>query len=324
MPRAAFLLLGTLVCGLAVRSSEGQTSPAAQPTTRLATEVTQTWHFGVRVQATGATSGIEAALPFPTDWPEQKVNVVRIDRSDQVREVRFRDLGEGVRQMVVSIPRLRPGESAEVIAEVEIRRSLIEPPRDPQQWSIPTRVSSKLKPYLSPSPYIESRHKAIRQAAKEVARGAEASDWEKVEAIYDWVRSQVRYEFDPKIRSSVEALQRGKGDCEELTSLFIAMCRAERIPARAVWVPGHCYPEFYLEDADGNGRWFPCQAAGTRLFGEMIEWRPILQKGDRFKVPGKKGWQRYVAPQLKAKRAAQPPKVEFVQEPIGDAVGVSR
>ena len=65
-----------------------------------------------------------------------------------------------------------------------------------------------------------------------------------------------------------------------MSSLFVAICRADGIPARLVRVPGHCYPEFYLLDRDGKGRWFPCQAAGTRAFGGMPDPRPILQKGD--------------------------------------------
>ena len=50
------------------------------------------------------------------------------------------------------------------------------------------------------------------------------------------------------IEASAEfaALRDGTGDCEELSSLFIALCRAHGIPARTVWVPDHCYPEFYL------------------------------------------------------------------------------
>ena len=75
---------------------------------------------------------------------------------------------------------------------------------------------------------------------------------------------KVEYRFDPKIKEARAALDDGYGDCEELTSLFIAMCRINKIPARAVWVPGHCYPEFYLEDEQGNGHWYPCQAAGQR------------------------------------------------------------
>ena len=41
-------------------------------------------------------------------------------------------------------------------------------------------------------------------------------------------------------------------------------------PARTVRVPGHVYPEFYLLDEDGKGRWFPCQVSGTRDFGDVL------------------------------------------------------
>ena len=71
------------------------------------------------------------------------------------------------------------------------------------------------------------------------------------------------------------------------------------MPARTVWVPGHCYPEFYLEDAEGKGHWFPCQAAGVRSFGGIDEKRPILQKGDNFTVPKRREKQRYVSEFLK-------------------------
>ena len=106
--------------------------------------------------------------------------------------------------------------------------------------------------------------------------------------MFDWVRANVKYEFAEEIKPAIEALKDGKGDCEELSSLVIALCRASGIPARAVWVPGHCYPEFCLNDEQGKPHWFPCQAAGAdRQFGSMIEDRPILQKGDNFRVPGR-------------------------------------
>jgi hypothetical protein len=57
------------------------------------------------------------------------------------------------------------------------------------------------------------------------------------------------------------------------------------VPARTVWVEGHCYPEFYLVDGKGNGSWYPCQAAGSRAFGSMPDQLPILQKGDNFRDP---------------------------------------
>ena len=109
------------------------------------------------------------------------------------------------------------------------------------------------------------------------------------------MREHVKYK-EGAAHGAIAAMKDGTGDCEDMTSLFIAFCRAEDIPARTVWVPGHCYPEFYLEDDKGEGHWFPCQAAGARQFGGITEDRPILQKGDNFKpLQGKGERQRYMA-----------------------------
>ena len=160
-------------------------------------------------------------------------------------------------------------------------------PKETATFRIPAKVDRQLKRYLGTSLYIESRHGKIRALSKQIlTETAEASDWEKVEAIYDQVRERVDYQNGP-LKGALQALRDGHGDCEELSSLFIALCRAGKIPARTVWVPDHCYAEFYLEDGQGNGHWFPCQPAGSRAFGEMLEPRPILQKGDNFRVPEK-------------------------------------
>ena len=111
----------------------------------------------------------------------------------------------------------------------------------------------------------------------------------------------------------------GTGDCEEITSLFIAICRAADIPARTVWVPGHCYPEFYLEDDKGQGHWFPCQSAGAREFGGISELRPILQKGDNFRPPkNSHERQRYMAEYLTGSPSpgGGKPQVKFIREAV--------
>ncbi len=135
-------------------------------------------------------------------------------------------------------------------------------------------------------------------------------------AIFDWVRANLKYEFAEQIKPATAALKDGQGDCEELSSLVVAMCRASKIPARAVWIPGHTYPEFCLADVAGKLHWFPCQAAGAdRQFGSMKEDRPILQKGDNFVVAGKAP-QRYVSQSLSAKDAAAAPDVKFIMERV--------
>jgi transglutaminase-like putative cysteine protease len=120
-------------------------------------------------------------------------------------------------------------------------------------------------------------------AAAEAA--AATGDWERVEAIYDYVIDHVKYEEGAQDKSSVQALKDGKGDCHGISALFVAMCRTAKVPARMVWVDGHQYAEFYLEDEAGEGHWYPVQSAGSRSFGEMPAPKVILQKGDNFRVP---------------------------------------
>jgi transglutaminase-like putative cysteine protease len=173
-----------------------------------------------------------------------------------------------------------------------------------------------LTPYLGSSPFIETRHPKIVELSRRAGSGKDG--WEKVEAIYDLTREKVEYKAG-ELKGAAKALIDGSGDCEELTSLFIALCRNNKIPARMVWVQGHCYPEFYLVDGKNQGHWFPCQAAGTRAFGGIPEHRPILQKGDNFRDPDRpKEPLRYVNEFMtgSAVKGGGKPRVEFVREMV--------
>ena len=95
------------------------------------------------------------------------------------------------------------------------------------------------------------------------------------------------------------------------------MARAAGIPARTVWVEGHCYPEFYLVCPQGEGYWYPCQAAGARAFGSMPDLLPILQKGDNFRDPDRPGRSlRYVSEFIRGSAigGAGSPRVIWVRE----------
>lgn len=273
------------------------------------------WRVGMIVQAVGGPCrGLFATIPVPTDWPEQSVKIVDEDFSPAVRRVSYRTLDDGVKQMLVFVPALNAGESAKALVTFEVRRSSILPPEDPGVFAVPQRMPREIRKFLGNSPYIESRHAQIRSLAKKITKD-KTSAWEQVESIYDYVRDNVEYR-EGRLKGALAALRDGQGDCEEMTSLFVALCRASDIPARMVWVPDHCYPEFYLEDDQQQGHWIPCQAAGTRSFGGMPEFRPILQKGDNFRVPEKREPQRYVAEFLKgnAIRGGGNPTVQFVRE----------
>jgi hypothetical protein len=283
---------------------------------RIGAQTACQWRFGVVVKATsGLVTGIRATLPVPMNWPEQSVTNRSEQKSSNVGSISYKPLDGGVMQMIVTVPRLAPGEEASAIATFEITKSRIEAPVDTSVYQIP-KPAPALAKFLAPSPFIESRDSKIQSLAATITADRQQA-WEKAEAIFDWVRKNVKYEFAEEIKPAIAALQDGQGDCEELSSLVIALCRASKIPARAVWVPGHTYPEFYLIDDQGKGHWFPCQAAGAeRQFGSMIEERPIIQKGDNFKMLEERAPQRYVKQTLSAKNAAASPEVRFIMERI--------
>jgi len=283
----------------------------------LGADQTQRMRVGIVVTAVGGpVNGIYATTPVPIDWPEQQVKVIDDEFDREVARVRYRMIDDTVKQMLIQIPRIANGETVSAIVEFEVTRSAIQAPQSTEQFRIPEDLNRQLRMYLGPSPTIETRSGKIRAVAAELAEAGEGkTDWEKVELMYDWVRDNVEYKKGP-LKGALQALLDGDGDCEEMTSLFIALCRLNDIPARTVWIPGHCYPEFYLEDAEGTGHWFPAQAAGSRAFGAMPEYRPILQKGDNFKVPEHRERMRYVSEFLKgnATRGGGKPQVKFIRE----------
>jgi hypothetical protein len=279
----AELVLAALLLGVAPASGQFVAEEGASAAPTLGDARVQRFRVGLRVKAEGAACrDIYATMPVPTDWPEQKVQIVQEEVSPDVRGLRYRTLPGGVKQMIVEIPDLPAGTTAQAIVTFSLERASIRPPADPSTLTTPLKPDRDLRAFLGPSPFIETRHSKIVKLAKETA--ADKEGWRKAEAIYDTVREKVEYR-NGELKGAARALADGWGDCEELSCLFIAMARAERIPARTVWVEGHCYPEFYLVDADGHGWWYPCQAAGTRSFGGMPDQLPILQKGDSFRDP---------------------------------------
>lgn len=288
-----------------------------QDQTGFESEYESVWRFGLKINSSGVATGIFATSPVPIQCPEQTLELIEEERLGDVAAIKLKPLKPNGRQMMFKIDRMQPGEDALAAVRFRITKRDIIAPVETQRFTFAAKPRGKLRFYLGESPYIDTDEERVIEIAETLRdQNAELTPWEQVESIYRWVRENVEYKFDTQIHSCVEALESGTGDCEELSSLFIAICRIQNIPARAVWIPGHTYPEFYLEDEHGKGHWFPCQAAGTYQFGSMSEQRPILQKGDRFKVSGQRALVRYAQPTLKSKNATGGMSIEHIAEKI--------
>ena len=273
------------------------------------------WEFGLQIDSPAASKGIKATFPVPRVWPEQEVELLEEFQTDNVTELDRMKAKKWTEQFGFSVKQMAAGASEKAYVRFRVKKKMIQAPKDTTVFVKAKKVPSKLKEFLKPSPLIESKNKRIRTIAKELEDDS-LNAWDQVEKNYTWVRENITYKFDKVNRSCLEALDNKHGDCGELSSLFIAICRAQGVPARSVWIPGHVYPEFYLHDQEGKGHWFPCQAAGTYAFGSMAEIRPILQKGDRFKMPGQKEEVRYVRPTVEAFGA--PVSVQFIRREVTD------
>lgn len=261
---------------------------------RYGEPVIQLFRVGAIVTAKrGACRDILTMVAVPIECEEQTVSLIEEDFTPNIGQVKFRDLAGGeARQMVVSIPYLESGAEARAVLTYEVRTRTQSPPSEQasERLTIPRRVPSKLKRFTSPSPFIEARHPKVKKLARsvlaEIEEDAEqaASDWLKVESLYDYVLDNIEYLEGPDT-SALTTLRDGSADCHGRSALFVALCRSIGVPARMVWVQDHCYPEFYLEDEEGQGQWLPAESAGTRAFGEMPLARTIMQKGDNFRVP---------------------------------------
>ncbi len=321
------LLIAALLAAGA-RPAMGQLLDA--PTTanpdRYGDEDVALFRVGAEITASrGACRDIRAMVAVPFECDEQEVRMVSEDFSRHVDKVKYRDLDDGARQMLILVPMLSAGETATAIVTFEVKTKIIEPPDEEAttEFVIPKRPDRTVRKYLTDSPFIQVRDGKIRALARQLWREAgelsgeaEVTDWQRIEHLYDYMLDNIQYSEGPD-KSAVDTLRDGKADCHGRSALFIALCRANKVPARVVWVNNHCYAEFYLEDAEGNGTWHPIESAGTRSFGGMPLARTILQKGDDFKVPERRGERlRYASDFLIALPVggSGKPKVKYIRE----------
>ena len=313
----ACIALQSSLLNIASKTAFAQEAQTQQDAPQSQTEVVSTWRFGMKINSQGVATGIFATSPVPIECPEQTVELLEEERLGRVGKISLKPLKPNGRQMMFKIDRMQPEEDALAAASFRITKRDIAAPENTKRFKFAERPRGKLRSYLGESPYIDTDADEVIAIAEELQeKNSDLSPWEQVEAIYVWVRENVDYKFDKQIHTCVDALETGTGDCEELSSLFIAICRIQDIPARAVWIPGHTYPEFYLEDENGEGQWFPCQAAGSYQFGSMSEKRPILQKGDRFKVSGQRELVRYAQPTLKCKNVTGAMEIQQIAEQV--------
>ena len=98
-------------------------------------------------------------------------------------------------------------------------------------------LSSELEIYTKPSSTIDSDKKEIVKLASELVKG-EDDLYKAVFKLADWTKNNVKYDLSTLTADVSQkaswVLENREGVCDEIASLFIALCRAVGIPARFV------------------------------------------------------------------------------------------
>ena len=135
--------------------------------------------------------------------------------------------------------------------------------------------------YLKPSRLVAINPK-IMDIAAEVAKG-KTTTLKRARAIYDYVYENMNYDKSIPgygLGDSLRACDVRAGNCTDFHSLFIALCRAQMIPARfkmGAMAPGggngktvgyHCWAEFY-DETEG---WVPVDISEAKKDNAKFEY----------------------------------------------------
>jgi hypothetical protein len=158
-------------------------------------------------------------------------------------------------------------------------------------YRLPSRDTAVAR-WLAPEPLIQSRDPRIAAQARLII-GRERSPSRVAELLTRWVhRSLDRSLPAPSSApSAVKVLATRRGDCNEATTLFVALARSTGLPARTVagllYLNGrfyyHAWAEVYLNDwiaVDPAFDQFPADAAHVRIaiggLARQVELVPII------------------------------------------------
>ena len=134
--------------------------------------------------------------------------------------------------------------------------------------------------------FIDPNHPEIKNVSTEIMNTLNSSDtWTVARELFIWLKNNTEYfnvggvGLGEYVQSPAELLNSRKGDCDELSYLYISLLRAANIPSRFVIgylatnsssFSKHMWVEFYA------GEWIPVEVAGTGDLNDEINLFGVL------------------------------------------------
>jgi len=186
---------------------------------------------------------------------------VRIDTPEQARRLEALITGIDLGQFELDGAYQTLADAKQGLIRVEMVKA------DPAQCVALPVSGAEFAETLSPTVFIQSDDEAIRALAAEIANG-ETNGLVVAERINQWLFENIDKKVTFSLPSAVEVLEKREGDCNEHTTLFVALARSLGLPAKIaiglVYHKGsfyyHAWPEVYV------GRW----VAMDPTFGQSV------------------------------------------------------
>lgn len=148
--------------------------------------------------------------------------------------------------------------------------------------------------YTKSEPFIELTPEIYFKAKEIVAE--EKNSYRKAKLIFQWVNENMKFRFSRTGRGAKIALKKLYGDSGQYSDLFVALCRASKIPARMVAgfrldendkLKNHLWAEFYLPGYE----WLPADPTqGMAGFARMENRRFIASVGRNIPLKESPHW----------------------------------
>lgn len=255
----------------------------------------RTFHFkySATLPEVGADSWIELWLPLPLESPHQRIQGLHVHAP--VEYAVETESKHGNRMLkVAGTGNDLSGQTVQF--HFQATRAPVTDTYDP---------GGETGPYTGPNQLVPIDGIIAERARK--SAGDARDPLEVARALYDDVVTNLDYDKSGEgwgRGDAVHACNVQKGNCTDFHSLFIAMCRAQGIPARftigfplppdetSAFIPGyHCWAEFRVE---GKG-WVPVDASEARkhadrkeaLFGGLDANRIEFTRGRDLTLPGR-------------------------------------
>ena len=198
----------------------------------------------------GTLTKLACCLVLPVDKPGQRI-VGDVQFQPKPLKVEVDERGQRVaRYEAANVP---PGGHVQMawsaVIEFEAYRWTLFPEHAGKLSDVPKPIRTL---YTRNAPRYTMDHAAVRLAARE-AVGSETELFWQARAVHDYVLDRLSY-VSPGWRPAAVGLLRGSGVCDDYSSLFVALCRANGIPARVMIGQNHVSAEVYFP---GIGAWFP-------------------------------------------------------------------